>query len=71
MRIVFILVIYLLYIFLKNKKEPFIDGLPSAVIKELLSLKPTIFKHDSSEKKCLPIQGNVGMIINRAIDMGN
>ena len=65
-----ILILFLLFIYLKIKnplnKENFTNKLPEGFIDDIMD-QLTNFKYNSKEQKCLPIQGNVGVIIDKAI----
>ena len=66
-----ILILFLLYIYIKiinpRKLENFTHKLPEGFLDELTD-QLTKFYYNSKEQKCLPIQGNVGVIIEKAIN---
>ena len=65
-----ILILFLFYIYLKIKnphnKENFTNKLPQSFLENIMD-QLTNFKYNTKEQKCLPIQGNVGVIIDKAI----
>jgi hypothetical protein len=68
MELIFIL--FLLYVYLKiknpHKLEHFTHKLPQGFLDDIVD-QLTDFKYNSKEQKCLPIQGNVGVIIEKAM----
>ena len=69
MELIFIL--FLLYVYLKiknpRKLENFTNKLPQGFLDDIED-QLTNFKYNNKEQKCLPIQGNVGVIIEKAIN---
>ena len=65
-----ILILLLLFIYLKIKnphnKENFTNKLPQGFLDDIVD-QLTNFKYNNKEQKCLPIQGNVGVIIEKAM----
>ena len=65
-----ILILFLLFIYLKIKKpfnkENFTNKLPQGFLDDIMD-QLTDFEYNSKEQKCLPIQGNVGVIIEKAM----
>ncbi len=68
MELIFILFLLYVYFKIKNPRrlENFTHKLPQGFLDDIMD-QLTDFKYNNKEQKCLPIQGNVGVIIEKAI----